>query len=54
MLWNLQDFVANVIHHIATVILISFSYLCNFTRIGAMVMVIHDISDIFLEVRLLV
>ncbi|XP_038076445.1 ceramide synthase 6-like [Patiria miniata] len=44
-----KDFVANVIHHIATVLLISFSYICNFTRIGSLVMVIHDISDIFLE-----
>ena len=27
-------------------------YVCNFTRIGSLVMVIHDISDIFLEVNM--
>ncbi|XP_022079960.1 ceramide synthase 6-like isoform X2 [Acanthaster planci] len=44
-----KDFIANVVHHIATVMLIFFSYICNFTRIGSLVMVIHDVSDIFLE-----
>ncbi|XP_071803833.1 ceramide synthase 6-like [Asterias amurensis] len=44
-----KDFAANFVHHIATVVLITFSYTCNFTRIGSLVMVIHDISDIFLE-----
>lgn len=29
----------------------AYSYYVNFTRIGVLIMLLHDISDIFLEVR---
>lgn len=38
------------IHHLATVSLISFSYINNMVRIGSLVMCIHDASDFLLEV----
>ncbi|CAK8696075.1 ceramide synthase 2-like [Clavelina lepadiformis] len=44
-----KDFNEQIIHHLATIFLITFSYVANFVRIGTLVMAIHDISDIFLE-----
>jgi len=38
------------IHHLATVSLISFSYVNNMTRVGSLVMCVHDASDFLLEV----
>ena len=40
-----------LIHHWVTILLISFSYEAGFHRIGAIIIVVHDISDVFLEVR---
>lgn len=37
------------IHHIVTVLLLSFSWTCNFHRIGTLVLVIHDFADIPLD-----
>lgn len=37
------------VHHIVTVLLLSFSWTCNFHRIGTLVMVIHDFADIPLD-----
>ncbi|CBY23067.1 unnamed protein product [Oikopleura dioica] len=45
-----KDFLAQIVHHVATIALITFSYACGFTRIGVLVMWLHDISDIFLEI----
>jgi hypothetical protein len=36
-------------HHVATVILIAYSYYLNLTRAGVMVLVCHEANDIFLE-----
>lgn len=36
-------------HHIVTSGLLIYSYAVNFTRVGVVVLLIHDISDIFLE-----
>lgn len=38
-----------MIHHVATVFLLVYSYWVNFTRIGVMILLVHDSSDIFLE-----
>lgn len=45
-----KDFWQMFIHHIATIVLMSFSWVCNLTRIGSLVLVTHDSADIFLEV----
>ncbi|XP_040189163.1 ceramide synthase 2 [Rana temporaria] len=44
-----KDFKEQIIHHVATIILISFSWCANYIRVGTLVMVIHDSSDFFLE-----
>lgn len=44
-----KDFVEMFFHHVTAIVLIVVSYLSNFVRIGAIVLVLHDISDVFLE-----
>ncbi|KAM6937162.1 ceramide synthase 2 [Xenentodon cancila] len=44
-----KDFKEQVIHHIATLTLLSFSWISNYIRIGTLVMAVHDSSDILLE-----
>jgi len=44
-----KDFFQMLIHHVITICLLSFSWACNLTRIGTLVLVIHDIADIPLE-----
>lgn len=39
-----------VVHHMATLALLWFSWLTNFVRIGALVLLLHDAVDIVLEV----
>lgn len=39
-----------VVHHIVTVLLLTFSYNSGFFRIGCVIMLLHDLADIFLEV----
>ncbi|CAF1318972.1 unnamed protein product [Adineta steineri] len=44
-----KDFWQMFLHHIATIALLSFSYIVNFVRIGSLVVVIHDCVDYWLE-----
>jgi len=44
-----KDFVEMFVHHITTISLLCFSWTCNLTRCGTLVLVLHDFSDIFLE-----
>ncbi|XP_014902430.1 ceramide synthase 2 isoform X2 [Poecilia latipinna] len=44
-----KDFKEQVIHHVATMTLLSFSWISNYIRIGTLVMAVHDSSDILLE-----
>lgn len=45
-----QDFKEQIIHHLATLVLLSFSWCVNYIRIGTLVMLVHDASDVLLEV----
>uniref|UniRef100_A0A8D8Y989 Ceramide synthase 6 n=2 Tax=Cacopsylla melanoneura TaxID=428564 RepID=A0A8D8Y989_9HEMI len=44
-----KDFWQMFLHHICTICLLSFSWMCNLTRIGTLVLIVHDCADIFLE-----
>ena len=44
------DFWALMLHHVVTLILISFSYAARYHNVGIIVFFIHDICDIFLEI----
>ncbi|XP_071393781.1 ceramide synthase 2-like [Centroberyx affinis] len=44
-----KDFKEQVIHHIATLTLLGFSWTSNYIRIGTLVMAVHDSADILLE-----
>ncbi|KAL4704372.1 hypothetical protein ACJJTC_017606 [Scirpophaga incertulas] len=49
--WDVRrkDFWQMFIHHIATILLLSFSWVCNLHRIGTLVLLLHDCADIFVE-----
>lgn len=44
-----KDFNEQIVHHCATLVLLSFSWCVNYIRVGTLVMLIHDASDILLE-----
>lgn len=44
-----KDFWVNFVHHIATILLLGFSYGDSFLRIGALVLLTHDAADPWLE-----
>ncbi|KAL2537532.1 LAG1 longevity assurance-like protein 2 [Forsythia ovata] len=51
LIWETRrkDFSVMMSHHVITVILIGYSYITRFFRIGAVVLALHDASDVFLE-----
>lgn len=44
-----KDFWQMFAHHLVTISLMIFSIICNFTRIGCLILVIHDSADYWLE-----
>ncbi|KFK39245.1 hypothetical protein AALP_AA3G219300 [Arabis alpina] len=44
-----KDFSVMMSHHVITILLISYSYLTSFFRIGAIILALHDASDVFME-----
>ncbi|WCJ17680.1 Ceramide synthase LOH2 [Euphorbia peplus] len=44
-----KDFNVMMSHHVITVILIGYSYITRFFRIGSIVLALHDASDVFME-----
>ncbi len=44
-----SDATEMILHHLTTILLIIFSYLTNYTRVGASILLLHDSADIFLE-----
>uniref|UniRef100_A0A8C6SSB7 Ceramide synthase 3a n=1 Tax=Neogobius melanostomus TaxID=47308 RepID=A0A8C6SSB7_9GOBI len=44
-----KDFREQIVHHCATVVLLSFSWCVNYIRVGTLVMLVHDASDVLLE-----
>ena len=44
-----SDAAEMIVHHVVTILLITCSYLLNFSRIGSAILLLHDAADIFLE-----
>lgn len=44
-----KDFWQMFVHHIATIALMAFSWVCNLHRTGTLVLLLHDCADVFLE-----
>ncbi|XP_036623037.1 ceramide synthase 4-like [Trichosurus vulpecula] len=44
-----KDFWQHIIHHFMSITLMFYSYSANLLRIGALVILLHDVSDVFLE-----
>ncbi|CAL8148045.1 unnamed protein product [Orchesella dallaii] len=44
-----KDFWQMFVHHLTTISLMGFSWVCNFIRIGTLILIIHDCADVFLE-----
>uniref|UniRef100_A0A3Q4AJV5 Uncharacterized protein n=1 Tax=Mola mola TaxID=94237 RepID=A0A3Q4AJV5_MOLML len=44
-----KDFLIMFLHHMATISLITFSYVNNMARVGTLVMCLHDAADVLIE-----
>ena len=44
-----KDFLMILVHHVSAIVLLIFSYSINLLRIGSLLLIVHDISDVFLE-----
>ncbi|WAQ94999.1 CERS4-like protein, partial [Mya arenaria] len=47
---GMQDFTQMAVHHVATLVLIYFSWMMNLFRIGTLVLLLHDAADPILAV----
>ncbi|KAL4222873.1 Ceramide synthase 2 [Mactra antiquata] len=56
LLWDPKrsDFYQMFVHHVATIVLMNFSWLVNFVRIGTLVLIVHDVADPLLELTKMV
>ncbi|TQD85620.1 hypothetical protein C1H46_028794 [Malus baccata] len=45
-----SDFVVSMAHHLTTTILIVASYIFKFSRVGSIILALHEGSDVFLEI----
>lgn len=46
---RLQDFWQHFAHHLATIGLVVFSWCLNLTRVGSLILCLHDVVDWMLE-----
>lgn len=46
-----KDFWQMFAHHVLTICLLDLSWVCNFHKIGCLTIIVHDLADVFLEVR---
>lgn len=44
-----KDFLEMFVHHVATIVLIYFSYVANLIRGGSLILLVHDCADVFME-----
>jgi len=44
-----SDALEMILHHITTILLLGMSFLTQFTRVGASILLVHDVADVFLE-----
>ncbi|GAV80735.1 TRAM_LAG1_CLN8 domain-containing protein [Cephalotus follicularis] len=44
-----KDFSVMMSHHVITILLIGYSYITRFFRIGSIILALHDASDVFME-----
>uniref|UniRef100_A0A8C5M165 Ceramide synthase 3 n=1 Tax=Leptobrachium leishanense TaxID=445787 RepID=A0A8C5M165_9ANUR len=44
-----KDFNVQVVHHLATIFLLNFSWSVKYIRVGTLTLLVHDVSDILLE-----
>ena len=46
-----QDFYQMLVHHITTLALLSFGYTINMLSVSVLIALVHDVSDVPLEVQ---
>ncbi|KAF8111827.1 hypothetical protein N665_0072s0039 [Sinapis alba] len=45
-----SDFKVMIVHHIVTIFLIILSYVFRFSRVGSVILALHEITDVFVEI----
>lgn len=43
-----KDYMVMFVHHVLTIVLVGFSYCCSYWKLGVVVLLLHDIADVFL------